>query len=608
MLDSVVCGDCFRSKTAYLASEGAKFLYERRDNGRWTVVQRRKRSQAAERHHFATPFYVAGMLDSTNKEELLICFISFGDVVDIYMGSHKDRAGKNFAFNVIGKHRQVWPEQVSVCPGYSDTCNSQHFKRGDVGVGHVVGERPSEAGLSYAEVISGRRDVRATLPPTPTPIHLVAKGSSRNWLSEVVLVGKALSLDHLAAIPNHFINGDGIIESIKYVGGLNVALRFKELKIAEELLVDSGRIAWLNIIGLPPTFWDDDNLGSVTKSFGKILVHADEIASELDASIIRVGILSSKKSWINSEVVVHADAKFFNVGLMEYEHHWSPFPDPAFVIDGSDASSREFDEEGGNSDSEMEGFEPEDIEEGEIPDNPGAMDAPAAVDGGSVGSSSEDELPSEIPESVSFPTTLETGDAVKTGIEEPNYNPKASFSSPLMEGDSLLTRIGDIPVFAGQADPMKSNGLVFPISCFGPFPANFPPGPNFGTAPSVVNKPIRPLEEASTMVFRRRNKRLVPRYSPYCFKSKSRSSQPSDSCPVARAACSKETQRPLDLNFCVPSPSLSGSIRENDECSSSTAEIRKTVGIGTDVGFQIESEDPMLAQNIGEQCESTGQR
>ncbi|KAL4565512.1 hypothetical protein LXL04_029610 [Taraxacum kok-saghyz] len=379
------------------------------ENEKWKVVQRRKKNQVSARLPHATPFYVAGMSDSTSKSYLIKCFRDFGEVVDVFMGRRKDVTWKNFAFVKFEGVRNVGDMEKAlqgiVCGGKTLSVNAARYKRNSKkhapaqpsvraakkdtpvtgnGVNMSVTGMSSGSDRSYVEAICGRKCVAVPPSPPPAPIRLVAKGTPRNWLSESVLVGEALSLDHLAAMPNHFLNGDGIIDNIKYVGGMNVAICFKSGQFAEDFLADSDRwiewlqwvkkggswnpgserIAWVKVIGLPMKFWDDDCLRSITNSFGKIIIPADEIGGGADSSIIKVGIQTNKKNWINAEVVVHEDSDCFNIGLVEFDHPWNPFPCPTFVSDGSDAS---YDSNGDDiSDSDMDGSDRDNMEEGEI--------------------------------------------------------------------------------------------------------------------------------------------------------------------------------------------------------------------------------------------------
>ncbi|KAL4560418.1 hypothetical protein LXL04_032569 [Taraxacum kok-saghyz] len=239
------------------------------DNWRWTVVQRRKKSQATARLPNATSFYVAGMSDCTKNSDLFKCFTSFGEVVDVFMGRRKDATGKNFSFVKFEGVRDVGELEKALqgvlCGGKTLSVNAARYGRNSKapnqaqptvqatkynmtgnGVNLSVRGTSFGSGKSYAEIICGRKCDTAPSSTPPAPIRLVAMGTTRNWLSESVLVGEVLSLDHLAAMPNHFLNGDGIIDSIKYVGGLNVAICFRSDEFVGDFLADTDRwIEWL---------------------------------------------------------------------------------------------------------------------------------------------------------------------------------------------------------------------------------------------------------------------------------------------------------------------------------------------------------------------------
>ncbi|KAL4583997.1 hypothetical protein LXL04_008585 [Taraxacum kok-saghyz] len=95
--------------------------------------------------------------------------------------------------------------------------------------------------------------------------------------------------------------------------------------------------------------WSDDNILAITKSFGKILNPSDELESGVNKSLLKIGILTKSRKWINDEVDVVI---------------WSPFP---ILVDsdsdGGDTSEEEDDAaaEEGVSDTDMW------LEDGEIP-------------------------------------------------------------------------------------------------------------------------------------------------------------------------------------------------------------------------------------------------
>ncbi|CAH1424787.1 unnamed protein product [Lactuca virosa] len=83
----------------------------------------------------------------------------------------------------------------------------------------------------------------------------------------------------------------------------------------------------------------------------------------------KVGILTSEKSCINTEVIIKSNGKEFQVGVVEYTDYWSPFkPVPFNKVEESDVD--EADEDGedtaGISDTWMGEDENEPEEDGEF--------------------------------------------------------------------------------------------------------------------------------------------------------------------------------------------------------------------------------------------------
>ena len=82
--------------------------------------------------------------------------------------------------------------------------------------------------------------------------------------------------------------------------------------------------------------------------------------------MIRVGILTSRKNWFNDEVAVSTGGQFFNIGLVEFEHRWSPFTFPSSDnYPSSSESSGDDNDEDGISDTDREEEGSVEMEEGE---------------------------------------------------------------------------------------------------------------------------------------------------------------------------------------------------------------------------------------------------
>ncbi|KAL4581815.1 hypothetical protein LXL04_006346 [Taraxacum kok-saghyz] len=367
--------------------------------------------------HGAISYYVSGMTTGVKKDDIRKCFERYGDLVDVFIGKKKDAAGKNFAFVKFHNVGDIWKlesdMQSVICAGKPVYVNVARYGRNKAPIfepkdttrkshgpishrqnSHRQPLKPPQpscydvsiARRSYADVTSGS---------LPTPITPNPCNSSINWLTDKVLVGEALSIDHLASL-HAGLGSDVTLESIKYLGGLKVRLTFKDLSNASNFMADTSRwiewlhwvvpgnskdfcderIAWVNIIGLPMRFWSDENIHSIIRNFGNIIVHSDEMGSKVDDSIIQMGILTKSQRWLNAEVAVTVEGNHFNVGVVEFDKNWSPFSNNTFMGSDSSSDKQENDEDEGISDTDMA------LEEGEIPPDYGSSPAESGINGG----------------------------------------------------------------------------------------------------------------------------------------------------------------------------------------------------------------------------------
>ncbi|KAL4580367.1 hypothetical protein LXL04_016558 [Taraxacum kok-saghyz] len=366
----------------------------RGDEVKWTKVQYRKKKNNDADFHGAISYYVAGMPTGVKKVDIRRSFEGFGDLVDIFMGKKKDAAGMNFAFVKFNNVEDIWKlesvMQNVICAGKPVSVNVARYgcDKSPIYDPNAAGSKPpalrtsrqpqrpflphrtrtvTTGNRSYADVTSGL-PTKPT-PPLPTPIPLNPCNSPKNWLTNKVLVGEALSIDHMASL-----------HSIKYIGGLNVALCFKDQQNAVNYMKDSSRwiewlqwvvpgdsrdfcddrIAWINIIGLPMRLWSDENIHSITKSLGRMIVPSDEMGANTDESILQMGILTKSRNWINTEMAVTVGGLHFNIGVVEFDRNWTPLSDNTFIDTDSSLSKGNEDEEDGISDTDMA------LEDGEI--------------------------------------------------------------------------------------------------------------------------------------------------------------------------------------------------------------------------------------------------
>ncbi|KAL4586457.1 hypothetical protein LXL04_011093 [Taraxacum kok-saghyz] len=77
---------------------------------KWTKVRRRNKTPLWNRNLNAISFFVTGLADSSKKRDLFKCFEAFGEVVDVFMGTRRYKAGRNFVFVKfvnVGSARQL---------------------------------------------------------------------------------------------------------------------------------------------------------------------------------------------------------------------------------------------------------------------------------------------------------------------------------------------------------------------------------------------------------------------------------------------------------------------------------------------------------------------
>ncbi|CAI9290644.1 unnamed protein product [Lactuca saligna] len=85
------------------------------------------------------------------------------------------------------------------------------------------------------------------------------------------------------------------------------------------------RMAWLKIVGLPVNLWNEENFYRIASEFDKAIEPVKIPPSIQDLSLGNICILIEKKR-INDEVLVEINRNIINVGVMESECDWSPFP------------------------------------------------------------------------------------------------------------------------------------------------------------------------------------------------------------------------------------------------------------------------------------------
>ncbi|KAL4555267.1 hypothetical protein LXL04_037882 [Taraxacum kok-saghyz] len=232
--------------------------------------------------------------------------------------------------------------------------------------------RPANRGArSFAEVTKG--DVKTASKPQ---ITLDCVSEIKQWADNSVLLGEVPSFDVICNFPSLLAMEGYDVTDIKYVGGMQVSMKFRTARAAGNFKANKGiwlkwfvwvdlfgkvrkhpgRIAWLKVVGVPITAWDESNFAAIAGYFGKVLVDVAPFWNRTDVSGGKICILTEHMKKINNEVEVALLGVIFKVGVIEIEDGWTPFsPYSTPSVVGSD----------GEDDRNSDGSENVVLEEGE---------------------------------------------------------------------------------------------------------------------------------------------------------------------------------------------------------------------------------------------------
>ncbi|CAI9300227.1 unnamed protein product [Lactuca saligna] len=428
-------------------------------DGTWTDVRRRKPPAIQA----ITNFFVEGFPDGTSKGELRKTFARYGQVVDVYIGGRKDYRKKNYSFVRFHGVREVNNLEKNlqgiICHGQQLEVNLAKHQRKTKGPKIPTFHReaaleinlryvphPSSSVLhahdfrtrTYAQV--AKASTTKSTKPLSTPVILNPNTSMKHWIQKTVLIGEAFSLDHIANLPASLLMN----ENTKYLGGLRIALKFNHSMDATQFLEDNTR-------------WKD--WFKKLSSADQVINPFSHIITRRDFSMGNVGVLTTKKRWINETVNIMADGISFMVGVVEYTDDWSPFHPVPFdkVVEESEdeEETKNEDDEDGISDTYMQD-DANELEEA-LPLTKENRDS--AINGSN---SLLDAMNLKNANGKSMEEAVKVNNVTQNGntlAAEPNYS---TLGEPIGGSTSPGTNI------FGPIQDLMSSG------CFGPFPNTIP--------------------------------------------------------------------------------------------------------------------------------------
>ncbi|KAL4559119.1 hypothetical protein LXL04_031253 [Taraxacum kok-saghyz] len=443
-----------------------------------------------------------------------------GKVADVYFARRKDASGAFFGF--VRFSNLASPEETEEKMGRLElrgrklTVNiSKHprstpaiFKRPPAPRAPCSVPAPKMDGRSFADAAKGGahhpEKVKRVEPMQPA-MSLTCFKDIQDWADMSSIVGEAKSFDMLCNFPSLFMLEGFDVTEIKYIGGLQVALKFKSERVAANFKANKilwlkwfagvdqlgkntvrfERIAWVKIIGVPLVAWDESSFESIAGNFGKILVNINSFWNSSDLSHGKVCILTAQRKLINEELTVLVEGAPVKIGIFEVEDDWVPFK--PFLT----ASQEDSDDEDDRGDGVSDTFEAADmeLEDGEIDPAEGSV----AGDNAKVESEGVRDAPMR---EDCNDSPREVGSGVRVSPQGDGQVPNFLFG---YEGNQENVRVNYLPVGPLPPLPKSPCGPVSPVGLVNsPKFVNNNSSPEFGPGESKAKRRKFKIKKKST--------------------------------------------------------------------------------------------------------------
>ncbi|KAD3641634.1 hypothetical protein E3N88_30858 [Mikania micrantha] len=208
------------------------------------------------------------------------------------------------------------------------------------------GERPNADhfssvgnGRSFKDVVLNRQGLKPKLA-----IHLnsISSTTERLWGSKS-LIGRAKNLSSLCSLRMAFSGANGVT-TIRYLGGLAVLVQFPNidgarsylsnkdlwsewfstLDVWEGKMVPFERIAWVRILGVPPSLWDPHIFDQIGGKVGEVIHRSEASIDDCNLSLDCLGIIVSNGDPIQEQVTLNWNNNMVVCWVIEDPRPWVP--------------------------------------------------------------------------------------------------------------------------------------------------------------------------------------------------------------------------------------------------------------------------------------------
>ncbi|KAJ0524618.1 putative RNA recognition motif domain, nucleotide-binding alpha-beta plait domain superfamily [Helianthus annuus] len=349
----------------------------RQDPESWEEVNHRKGKrndhQGEGSKKVISKFYVSNLPPRCSSQDLKDVLGGFGRFEGSYIARKQDRWGKRFAFvsfsGVFDVKRMekemsdVWIGSYKLFITVARFVDGERVQKKDVvpkrnmvhqkapvnpgtGGSREGGGAPVSNGSYDKAVGNGRSYVDSVLNRNKVDVVKVDDVVERFSLwNGFALVGRVVDFDTLTSLKTLIRNHDCPMVDIKYLGGYSVVLVFQDEQNAEVFLkdcsvwagwfeslvkwdsnvvVEEGRIAWLQVHGIPAQLSLDQVFDLIGSRYGKVVKSANMSGDDNDFSYALIGVLAKECKRIVDRLDISWRGKIFNVWVDEDVGEWTP--------------------------------------------------------------------------------------------------------------------------------------------------------------------------------------------------------------------------------------------------------------------------------------------
>ncbi|MFS7916841.1 hypothetical protein Hanom_Chr03g00182111 [Helianthus anomalus] len=208
------------------------------------------------------------------------------------------------------------------------------------GSSKIGGRNSIRNGVSFLDILTNRTRVE----DDDDVLKLDPAIFSLSSLSGRAVVGRSLGLYELRTLKSSLRLAGFVDASVQYLGGLSVLISFENGDLAESFLRDRGiwsrwfsslsrwlgqplpyeRLAWVNILGVPPHLVSSSVFDLIGSKYGKTVQPSQFSESDRDLSFDRLGILIDSGNRINGFINLSWQDKRYKVWVIEDNDQWVP--------------------------------------------------------------------------------------------------------------------------------------------------------------------------------------------------------------------------------------------------------------------------------------------